>query len=93
MRCRASTRWRSAPRTHFDAPQDVEWTLRRDDLYALQSRPITTLAGAAGDGRAAYLSLRRSFDNLTALRRRIEDEELPAMVAAAERLGALARRP
>jgi pyruvate,water dikinase len=74
--------------THFDAPQNVEWTMRRDDLYALQSRPITTLAGAAGDGRAAYLSLRRSFDNLTALRRRIEDDEIPAMVAAAERLDA-----
>jgi pyruvate,water dikinase len=73
---------------HFAAPQDVEWTLRRDELFALQSRPITTLAGAAGDGRAAYLSLRRSFDNLAALRRRIEDEEIPAMVAAADRLGA-----
>jgi len=73
---------------HFEAPQDVEWTLRRDDLYALQSRPITTLAGAAGDGRAAYLSLRRSFDNLAALRRRIEDEEIPAMVAAADRFAA-----
>ena len=42
---------------HFAAPQDVEWTLRRDELFALQSRPITTLAGEAGDGRAAYLSL------------------------------------
>ena len=73
---------------HFEAPQDVEWTLRRDDLYALQSRPITTLAGAAGDGRAAYLSLRRSFDNLAALRRRIEDEEIPAMLAAADRFAA-----
>ena len=73
---------------HFTAPQDVEWTLRGGELFALQSRPITTLAGAAGDGRAAYLSLRRSFDNLSALRRRIENEEIPAMVAAAERLGA-----
>jgi pyruvate,water dikinase len=71
---------------HFAAPQDVEWTLRRGELYALQSRPITTLAGEAGDGRATYLSLRRSFENLERLRRRIEDEDLPQMTAAADRL-------
>ena len=75
---------------HFAAPQDVEWTLRRGELFALQSRPITTLAGAAGDGRAEYLSLRRSFENLERLRRRIEDEDLPALTAAAERLAAVA---
>ncbi len=74
---------------HFDAPQDVEWTLRRDELFALQSRPITTLAGAAGDGRAQYLSLRRSFENLQRLRRRIEDEDLPELTAAADRLAAV----
>ncbi len=62
---------------HFRAPQDVEWTLRSDDLYALQSRPITTLSGEAGDGRSTYLSLRRSFESLQRLRRRIEDEDLP----------------
>ena len=73
---------------HFAAPQDVEWTLRRDELYALQSRPITTLAGEAGDGRAAYLSLSRSFESLQRLRRRIEDEDLPSLAAAAERLSA-----
>ena len=73
---------------HFAAPQDVEWTLRRGELFALQSRPITTLAGEAGDGRAQYLSLRRSFENLERLRRRIEDEDLPAMTAAADRLAA-----
>jgi rifampicin phosphotransferase len=71
---------------HFAAPQDVEWTLRRDELYALQSRPITTLAGGSGDGRATYLSLRRSFDNLRRLRLRIEDEDLPALVVEADRL-------
>jgi len=75
---------------HFEAPQDVEWTLRRDDLFALQSRPITTLAGEAGDGRAAYLSLRRSFESLRLLRRRIEDEDLPGLAATAERLSATA---
>jgi phosphohistidine swiveling domain-containing protein len=75
---------------HFEAPQDVEWTLRRDELFALQSRPITTLGGEAGDGRAAYLSLTRSFDSLQGLRRRIEEEDIPALVAAADRLAAVA---
>ncbi|MCX6374355.1 MAG: PEP-utilizing enzyme [Actinobacteria bacterium] len=73
---------------HFEAPQDVEWTLRRNELFALQSRPITTLAGKAGDGRAAYLSLTRSYDSLQRLRRRIEDEDIPSLVAAADRLAA-----
>ena len=79
-----------AAEDHFAAPQDVEWTLRRDELFALQSRPITTLApGAAeADGRAAYLSLKRSFDSLRRLRRRIEDEDLPRMAAEAARLAA-----
>ena len=75
---------------HFAAPQDVEWTLRRGELFALQSRPITTLSGEAGDGRAQYLSLRRSFDNLERLRRRIEEEDLPELTAAADRLAAVA---
>jgi pyruvate,water dikinase len=74
---------------HFAVPQDVEWTLRRNELFALQSRPITTLAGEAGDGRAQYLSLRRSFENLERLRRRIEDEDLPELTAAADRLAAV----
>lgn len=71
---------------HFAAPQDVEWTLRRDELFALQSRPITTLSTEAGDGRATYLSLRRSFDSLERLRRRIEEEDLPSLTTVADRL-------
>ncbi len=74
---------------HFAAPQDVEWTLRGERLFALQSRPITTLSGGEGDGRAAYLSLRRSFESLDKLRRRIEDEDLPALAAAADELAAV----
>ena len=31
----------------FGTPQDIEWTLLQDELYLLQSRPITTLAGKA----------------------------------------------
>lgn len=69
-------------------PQDVEWTYRADTLYVLQSRPITTDAGAPDDQRSWYLSLRRSFDNLKALRRRIEDDLIPALIREAEELAA-----
>jgi len=72
----------------FAAPQDVEWTLRDGELFTLQSRPITT-GGAEDDGRAAYLALRRSYDSLVVLRRRIEDEALPAMAAQADELAAV----
>ncbi|WP_029898803.1 PEP/pyruvate-binding domain-containing protein [Desulfohalovibrio reitneri] len=76
----------------FGAPQDVEWTLRDGDLYALQSRPVTTRAApdASGwsgeDKRPWYLSLTRSFENLVELRRRVEEELLPAMHEEADRL-------
>jgi pyruvate,water dikinase len=72
----------------FAAPQDVEWTLRGNELFTLQSRPITT-GGADDDGRAAYLGLRRSYDSLVVLRRRIEDEALPAMAAEAAAFAAV----
>jgi len=64
----------------FGAPQDVEWTFLGDQLYVLQSRPITTMAEEnKADKRAWYFTLRRSFDNLKALRRRVEGELIPAM--------------
>jgi pyruvate,water dikinase len=65
---------------HFGAPQDLEWTVRGSELFALQSRPIT--AGDAPDGsgdRAWYLSLHKSLATLKSLRCIIEDELLPAM--------------
>ena len=71
----------------FGTPQDVEWTFKADVLYLLQSRPITTLSSkTAGDKRPWYLSLRRSYENLKVLRKRIEGELIPAMVDEAERL-------
>jgi pyruvate,water dikinase len=74
----------------FDSPQDVEWTVKDRRVYLLQSRPVTTLsAGDDRDKRSWYLSLHRSFDNLKALRRRIEDEFIPAMTREAERLVAV----
>jgi len=69
---------------HFGQAQDVEWTLRGSELYCLQSRPITTnlAQGTSWEGedkRPWYLSLHRSFENLRALRREVEDELLPAL--------------
>ncbi len=72
---------------HFGAPQDVEWTFRKEKLFILQSRPITTISsGSSEDKRPWYLSLRRSFENLKVLRKKIEEELIPAMVEEAERL-------
>ncbi len=74
----------------FGAPQDMEWTFAGGQLVALQSRPITTAArGQEGDQRPWYLSLRRSFGNLKALRRKVEGELLPAMDREAEGLAGL----
>jgi pyruvate,water dikinase len=71
----------------FGAPQDVEWTFKDNTLYVIQSRPITTRSAIDGDDkRSWYLSLRRSFDNLKALRQKIEKELIPAMVDEAGRM-------
>ena len=72
--------------TVFAAPQDLEWTFSPDDWYMLQSRPITTVAAADQDRRPWYLSLRRSYENLKRLRHRLENDLLPAMTAAADKL-------
>jgi len=74
----------------FRAPQDMEWTYRGRDLYALQSRPITTALQTKGDDqRPWYLSLHRSFENLKTLRTRIEGELIPAMEREAQELARL----
>jgi pyruvate,water dikinase len=73
----------------FGTPQDVEWTYKDQSLVVLQSRPITTLsAGKTEDNRGWYLSLHRSFENLKSLRKKIEQELIPSMIAAAEELAA-----
>ena len=64
----------------FGAPQDLEWTLRGSELFALQSRPITTGDAPDDSGdRAWYLSLHKSLATLHNLRQTIEEEVLPAM--------------
>jgi len=71
----------------FKIPQDVEWTIRNDTLYLLQSRPITTLSSnQTEDKRAWYLSLHRSFENLKALRKTIEEKLIPEMKQTARDL-------
>lgn len=71
----------------FGSPQDIEWTIRDNELWLLQSRPLTTAANEEKDDkRPWYLSLKRSFDNLRTLRRRIEEEIFPSMTAAADAL-------
>ena len=64
----------------FGSPQDVEWTFVGGELYALQSRPITSIrAEQKQDSRAWYFTLRRSFENLCRLRTRVESELIPKM--------------
>jgi phosphoenolpyruvate synthase/pyruvate phosphate dikinase len=46
--------------THFERPQDVEWTYWGNILFVLQSRPITTDYSDQADTRRGYLSLHRS---------------------------------
>jgi phosphohistidine swiveling domain-containing protein len=71
----------------FRSPQDLEWTLLRNTLFVLQSRPITTSTSTNDDGeRPWYLSLHRSLTSLKNLRRTIEEEVLPAMADDADRL-------
>jgi pyruvate,water dikinase len=73
--------------TLFKAPQDVEWTMKKDALYVLQSRPITTLSPSeTEDKRAWYLSLDRSVENLKALRTTIEETLIPEMAKTAKDL-------
>lgn len=74
----------------FGIPQDVEWTYKDGSLVVLQSRPITTLSSAGpDDNRGWYLSLHRSFENLKSLRTKIEEELIPGMISAAEKLTAI----
>ena len=71
----------------FETPQDMEWTVKGTQFYILQSRPITTAtATTPDDKRPWYLTLRRSFENLKALREKIEGELIPAMVEEAQHL-------
>jgi pyruvate,water dikinase len=71
----------------FGSSQDMEWTIKGSELFLLQSRPLTTVANEEKDDkRPWYLSLKRSFDNLKLLRKKIEEEILPSMISAADEM-------
>ena len=72
-------------------PQDIEWTLRGNELFLLQARPITTLENKedAHDKRSWYLSLRKSFENLKKLGDLIENNYLPEMSLVADSLAGI----
>ena len=71
----------------FGSDQDVEWTYDRSRLRLLQSRPITATSGSEDtENRQWYLTLRRSFENLVELRKKIESEIIPGMASEAESL-------
>ena len=38
--------------THYDEPQDIEWAIVDDEVFMLQSRPITTISEDADEGAA-----------------------------------------
>ena len=78
--------WVAKAEATFGEPQDVEWTIKGDEVYVLQSRPITGARGKDKDKRSWYLTLTRSFENLKALRERIENEIIPGMEAEAAAL-------
>ena len=74
----------------YKAPQDLEWTFKENELFVLQSRPITTTTSEkSGDNRSWYLSLHRSFDNLKELRQKIEEELIPGMITESDRMAAI----
>ncbi|WP_462273510.1 PEP/pyruvate-binding domain-containing protein [Methanohalophilus sp.] len=70
----------------FGLPQDMEWTIINNELYTLQSRPITN---AQNNEKQWYISLKRTFENLKQLRNRIEQELIPAMISEANALSGL----
>jgi rifampicin phosphotransferase len=70
----------------FETAQDVEWTFQGTSLHLLQARPITTISGQKSDERHWFISLRRSFDNLKALREKIERDLIPHMIDEAKNL-------
>ena len=68
-------------------PQDVEWTFSGEGLLLLQTRSVTAHREAGRDDQRGWLlSLHRSVTNLQQLRRRIEEEIMPGMEAAAAEL-------
>ncbi|NIN52854.1 MAG: hypothetical protein GTN80_07175 [Nitrososphaeria archaeon] len=68
----------------FGSPQDVEWTIRKEKIYVVQSRPITSGKEIRKDERTWYLSIRRSYENLKGLEQKIIKVLIPKIVEEAE---------
>ncbi|MBN2110336.1 MAG: hypothetical protein JW705_04525 [Methanosarcinaceae archaeon] len=62
----------------FVQPQDIEWTIKDGVIYVLQSRPVTA---SEDNEKLWYLSLSRTIENLKDLRKKIENELIPAMIS------------
>ena len=76
--------------TFFGIPQDIEWTMVHQRLVFLQARPITgSRKNGVEDSRSWYLSLRRTYEDLKALRTRIESVLVPEMIKIADQLAAM----
>lgn len=60
--------------SYYHKPQDVEWTFEAERLFLLQSRPITVKStiDPQQNRKEWDLSLKRSFDNLLELQKKIE---------------------
>ena len=87
---------------YLQGDTDFEWTIRAEELFLLQARPITTGRGEAGgegkpweneDRRPWYLSLSRNLENLQRLRQKIEQELIPEMEEENRRLEAVDLKP
>ncbi len=69
----------SSIETSLDFAPDLEWTGRKQRLFLLQARPITTGVSADDNGRAWYLTLRPSDRRLSDLRDRVVGVLIPAL--------------
>jgi phosphohistidine swiveling domain-containing protein len=65
----------------------VEWTLAENGFHPAAGPAHHHPAGSADDQRGWYLSLHKSFEQLVALRHKIEGEYIPRMIAAAREMG------
>ncbi|MGC9313673.1 MAG: PEP/pyruvate-binding domain-containing protein, partial [Sediminispirochaetaceae bacterium] len=69
----------------FEHPQDIEWTIADEEIYILQSRPITTIKEAdtplwkLEDKRKWHASQHQSLAELYNLRKRITESFLPSV--------------
>jgi len=69
----------------FGKPQDIEWTIKDEMLYIIQSRPITTQNNTK-DIRNWYKSLKIDLQILIKLEKKITEKIMPKIENEAEKL-------